>query len=95
MKKFICLLVLLFAGSAAAQSQDCTIKYLGVGEGQNEEGEPSVSIDPDYFMGVTERINASYATTNTFRLYSIDATRSGGHLSRVVNVFEFTCVTPE
>jgi hypothetical protein len=97
MKLFLAVMMLLFAQASYAQAQDCTIQYLGVNEGAEEEGEPSVSVaGRDHIgIGMSERQEASHASTNTYRLFSLDTQRSASSSSPVLNVFLITCVTPE
>tara|TARA_R100001244_G_scaffold2898_1_gene4228 strand:+ start:242 stop:529 length:288 start_codon:yes stop_codon:yes gene_type:complete len=94
--KYLVATLILFPALALAQSQDCTLKYLGVNTGGEEVGEPNTVVDGEPWMGLSERENESYASTNTFKLYSLDLPRSilAGIPAYVVNVFEITCVTP-
>jgi hypothetical protein len=96
MYRLLVLIVLLVPVVSWGQEQDCTIKYLGVNTGQEEEGEPSVEmVHPRSFMGMGTRVNASYEATNVFHLYSLDIDRTVVSRDATINIFEFTCVTPE
>ena len=96
MTKLFILIMVLMPALVWAEDQDCTITYLGVNSGQQELGEPNVTmLHPHSFMGVGKRKGASYQTTNVFQLYWLDIDRTIANNAAVVNVFEFTCVTPE
>tara|TARA_B100001750_G_C15507294_1_gene601306 strand:+ start:423 stop:710 length:288 start_codon:yes stop_codon:yes gene_type:complete len=95
MKLILLFFFLISPALATAQAQDCTVKYLGVNSGQEEEGEPNVEVDPHVFHGISERVNSEYQSTNVIRVFSLDAGRTLTVQDAVINVFEFTCVAPE